>query len=160
MSLSINKTNAEEMIRKAAENKEIKVFYQPKFDSINGKAVGAEALARWIKADGTVVPPSEFVPVLEETGYITILDWYMLEEVCAFLKNRIDRGEKTVTVSVNFSRLQTAEPDYIERLCRTVDSYSVPHDTVEVEITESAMACDGNDIKVMITKIKDTRDYR
>lgn len=155
MSLSINKTNAEEMIRKAADSKEIKVFYQPKFDSINGKAVGAEALARWIKADGTVVPPSEFVPVLEETGYITILDWYMLEEVCTFLKNRIDRGEKTVTVSVNFSRLHTGEPDYIERLCRIVDGYSVPHNIIEVEITESAMACDGNDIIDFIRKIRD-----
>lgn len=155
MSLSINKSNAEEMIRKAIESKEIKVFYQPKFDSINGKAVGAEALARWIKADGTVIPPSEFVPVLEETGYVTILDWYMLEEVCAFLKNRLDKGEKTVTVSVNFSRLHTGEADYIERLCKTVDDYSVPHNIVEVEITESAMACDGNDIIEFIKKIRD-----
>lgn len=154
MSLSINRSNAEEMIRKAVENKEIKVFYQPKFDSINGKAVGAEALARWIKEDGTVIPPAEFVPLLEETGYITVLDWYMLEEVCAFLKEQLSSGGNTVTISVNFSRVHTGEADYIERLCRTVDGFSVPHDIIEVEITESAMACDGNDIIDFIGKIR------
>ncbi|HBH95853.1 MAG TPA: EAL domain-containing protein [Ruminococcaceae bacterium] len=154
MSLSINRSNAEEMIKKAVENKEIKVFYQPKFDSINGKAVGAEALARWIKEDGTVIPPAEFVPLLEETGYITVLDWYMLEEVCAFLKKQLSSGGNTVTISVNFSRVHTGEADYIERLCRTVDGFSVPHDIIEVEITESAMACDGNDIIDFIGKIR------
>lgn len=155
MSLSIKKSNAEEMIRKAVENKEIKVFYQPKFDSINGKAVGAEALARWIGADGTVIPPSEFVPLLEETGHITILDWYMLEEVCAFLRDQLDKEKNIVPVSVNFSRVHTGETDYIERLCRTVDSFSVPHSNIEVEITESAMSCDGNNIIDFIAKIRD-----
>ena len=105
MSFSFNAQNAEELITKAADNKEIRVFYQPKFDSINGKAVGAEALARWIGADGKVIPPGEFVPLLEETGLITILDWYMLKEVCAFLKNERSEGRHVVTVSVNFSRV-------------------------------------------------------
>ena len=155
MSFSFNAQNAEELITKAVDNKEIKVFYQPKFDSINGKAVGAEALARWIGADGKVIPPGEFVPLLEETGLITILDWYMLKEVCAFLKNERSEGRHVVTVSVNFSRVHTKETDFVQRLCGIVDGYSVPHELVEVEITESAMATDGNDIIDFIEKIRE-----
>ena len=155
MSFSFNAQNAEELITKAADNKEIRVFYQPKFDSINGKAVGAEALARWIGADGKVIPPGEFVPLLEETGLITILDWYMLKEVCAFLKNERSEGRHVVTVSVNFSRVHTKETDFAQRLCGIVDGYSVPHELVEIEITESAMATDGNDIIDFIAKIRE-----
>lgn len=155
MGFSFNAQNAEELITKAVDNKEIKVFYQPKFDSINGKAVGAEALARWIDADGKVIPPGEFVPLLEETGLITVLDWYMLKEVCAFLQNELKEGCHVVTVSVNFSRVHTREADYKERLCRIVDSYAVPHELVEVEITESAMATDGNNIIDFIAQIRD-----
>ena len=155
MSFSFNEQNAEELITKAVNNKEIKVFYQPKFDSINGKAVGAEALARWIGADGKVIPPGEFIPLLEETGLITVLDWYMLEEVCAFLKNERSEGRNVVTVSVNFSRVHTKEADYVQHLCGIVDGYSVPHELVEVEITESAMATDGNNIIDFIAKIRE-----
>lgn len=155
MSFSFNARNAKELITKAVENKEIKVFYQPKFDSINGKAVGAEALARWIDSDGGVISPGEFVPLLEEAELVTILDWYMLKEVCAFLKKEIGEGRHVVAVSVNFSRVHTKEPDFIRRLCETVDGYRVPHELVEVEITESAMAAGGNDIIDFIAKIRD-----
>lgn len=155
MSFSFNAQNAEEMIKKAVDSKEIKVFFQPKFDAINGKAVGAEALARWIGSDGRVIPPSEFIPLLEETGYITILDWYMLEEVCGFLKEELRNGRHAVTVSVNFSRVHTREADYTEHLCRVVDGSGIPHELIEIEITESAMATDGIDIIGFIAKIRD-----
>lgn len=156
MSFSFNVRNAEELITGAVKNGDIKVFYQPKYDSINGKAVGAEALARWIGTDGRVIPPSEFVPLLEETGLITILDWYMLEQVCKFLRDELENQRHVVTVSVNFSRVHTKETDFIRRLCSTVDGYGVPHNLVEAEITESAMATDGNDIIDFISRIRDS----
>ncbi len=156
MSFSFNVRNAEELITGAVKNGDIKVFYQPKYDSINGKAVGAEALARWIDTDGRVIPPSEFVPLLEETGLITILDWYMLEQVCKFLRDELENQRHVVTVSVNFSRVHTKETDFIRRLCSTVDGYGVPHNLVEAEITESAMATDGNDIIDFISRIRDS----
>lgn len=156
MSFSFSVRNAEELITGAVKNGDIKVFYQPKYDSINGKAVGAEALARWIDTDGRVIPPSEFVPLLEVTGLITILDWYMLEQVCKFLRDELENQRHVVTVSVNFSRVHTKETDFIRRLCSTVDGYGVPHNLVEAEITESAMATDGNDIIDFISRIRDS----
>lgn len=155
MSFEINKQNVKELIEKAMSDGEIKVFYQPKHDAINGKAVGAEALARWITDGGEVIPPAKFIPPLEETGEIMPLDWYMLESVCKFLSGEIKNNRPVVTVSVNFSRLHTEEENYSRSLCETVDKYGIPHELIEIEITESALASDENNVISFVRKIRD-----
>ncbi len=154
MSLLISKDNAEEAIKNAVDNKEIKVFYQPKFDSVNSKVAGAEALSRWIK-DDKIISPAQFVPVLEETGFITILDWYVLAQTCEFIKGELEQKHNIVTISVNFSRVHTKNKDFVQQLCDVVDSYQVPRKLIEIEITESAMAADGESIIHFIEKIRD-----
>lgn len=154
MSLLISKDNAEEAIKNAVDNKEIKVFYQPKFDSVNSKVTGAEALSRWIK-EGEVISPAQFVPILEETGFITILDWYVLAQTCEFIKGELEQKHNIVTISVNFSRVHTKNKDFVQQLCNVVDSYQVPRKLIEIEITESAMAVDGESIIHFIEKIRD-----
>lgn len=146
MSIEITKENIGGLIKKAMENKEIKVFYQPKHNAVNGKVAGAEALARWITEDGEIIPPVRFIPLLEELELISDLDWYMLDETCRFLSEEIKNGRSVVTVSVNFSRLHTNEPDFTKRLSSVVDGYGVPHKLVEIEITESALSADESKI--------------
>ena len=85
MKIDINLDNINELIHQALKNKDIKVYYQPKYDALNGKLVGAEALARWIADEKTIISPSIFVPLLETTGLVIELDWYMLDETCRFL---------------------------------------------------------------------------
>ncbi|MCM1298288.1 MAG: EAL domain-containing protein [Firmicutes bacterium] len=155
MSITIDKSNIKELTERAMENGDIKVYYQPKHDAINGKAVGAEALARWIAPDGEVISPGRFVPLLEEMGLIMPLDWYMLENVCKFLNGELKAGRPVVVISVNCSRLHTVEKDYAERLCATVDKYAVPHELIEIEITESALASDEGDVISFVRKIRD-----
>ena len=121
MSIEITRENIGALIKSAIDNKEIKVFYQPKHNAVNGKVAGAEALARWITSDGEMISPGRFIPLLEELGLISDLDWYMLEETCRFLSEEIKNGRRVVTVSVNFSRLHTSEPDFAKRLSDTVD---------------------------------------
>ena len=98
----------EELSREVAvamEEHELKVYYQPKYDALTSKLIGAEALVRWIKKDGTMVMPGSFIPQLEEGQDILALDWYMLREVCSFLKKQKEESVHSVPVAVNFSRM-------------------------------------------------------
>lgn len=132
-------TNILSDVQKAYERKEIKAYFQPQYDAITGKMVGAEALSRWIKEDGTFVMPDEYIPHLEESDAILELDWYMLNEVCISLTEQKKQGIPQVKISVNFSRKHISDIQFSENLCRIVDSYGISHDMIEIEITESAM---------------------
>lgn len=124
----------------AMESGGIKVYYQPKYDAITGRLKGAEALARWIMPDGRVISPADFIPAAEETGFITELDLYILRSVCAFLKKRLSNKLRTVPIAVNFSRRHLDDKDFSRKICNIVDSFEVPHEHIEAEITESAIA--------------------
>lgn len=126
-------------IQDAMANHEFKAYYQPQYDAITYKLKVAEALVRWIKPDGTIVFPGDFIPVLEKSGAICELDWYMVEEACKMLKYQREKGIKAVPVSVNFSRYHIGEEGFIERLCGIMDKYGIPHKLLQVEITESAI---------------------
>ncbi|MCM1273500.1 MAG: EAL domain-containing protein, partial [Clostridium sp.] len=125
-------------VNEAMNNHELKVYYHPQYDAITSKLVGAEALVRWVKPDGSIIMPGSFIPQLEEDNAILDLDWYMLREVCDFLKRQREQNIHSVTVAVNFSRRHIYEDDFVERLCKIVNEYDVPRKMIEVEITESA----------------------
>ena len=141
-------------IREAMSKGELKAYYQPQYDSITSRLKSAEALARWVRADGMVVPPMAFIPELERTGGITELDWYICEKVCCMLKKQESYGGKRVPVSVNFSRVHVREKDFADRLSALVDSYGLPHELLEVEITESAMVNESDRILEWIDYIR------
>lgn len=142
-------------IEKALENCEFKAFYQPQYDAVTSRLVSAEALARWIKPDGKLVPPVNFIPVAEKTDLILKIDWYILNEVCRFIKKRRDEKHRCVTIAVNFSRKHVAEPDFKDRLCRVVDSYGIPRELIEVELTESAIMRDSEAIVKFVSEIRE-----
>lgn len=141
-------------IREAMHNQELKVYYHPQYDAITSKLVGAEALVRWVKPDGSIVMPGSFIPQLEEDNAILELDWYMLRGVCAFLKRQREENIHSVTVAVNFSRRHIYEEDFVERLCAIVSEYDVPRKMIEVEITESAFVDQSERIAQRIEKIR------
>lgn len=142
-------------ILRAMEKREIQVYYQPQYDALTGKLAGAEALARWIKEDGSVVMPGSFIPLLEQGTEIRELDWYMLKEVCMFLGQQEKENIHTVPVAVNFSRQHVEEEDFVKKLCKVVDSYGVPHAKLEVEITESVFAGQEETIAEWIYEIRE-----
>lgn len=143
-----------EKIRQALADGEFRAFYQPQYNAVTGKLVSAEALARWIKPDGSVVSPAEFIPCAEKTDLILEIDWYMLHRVCEFQKKRIEEKHRCVPVAVNFSRKHIAESNFRQRLCDVVDSYCVPRKLIEVEITESAMIHDSETIVNLVSDIR------
>ncbi len=142
-------------IKEAMEKHEFQAYYQPQYDAITSKLVGAEALVRWIKPDKTFVMPGAFIPSLEENEAICDMDWYMLKEVCAFLQKQRQENVHMVTVAVNFSRMHLYEGDFLKRLCDTVDAYGVPRRLIEVEITESAFVDQSEKIAEWIASIRD-----
>lgn len=115
---------------------EFVVYYQPKVRIADKSIYGAEALVRWVR-DGQVVTPARFIPQLEREGSVCRLDYYMLEQVCGFLKSRLDKGQKIVPVSVNFSRRHLEESDLVERITGTIDRFGIDRSYIEIELTES-----------------------
>lgn len=124
--------------QKALQDHELYIVLQPQCRTTDGKIVGAESLARWRKPDGSMVSPGTFVPVLERYGFVTDMDTYIWEEVCAWQKSWVDRGHLPMPVSVNVSQIDIYTidvPDFFEELLR---KYDLPVDAIKIEITESA----------------------
>lgn len=120
----------------ALNGNEFEVYYQPKVRIKDKKIFGAEALVRWNR-DGRVIAPADFVPLLERDGSVIKLDYYVLEQVCKWLKNRIDSGLEPLRISVNFSRKHLEEEDLLENIVKTIDKYGLEHKYIEIELTES-----------------------
>lgn len=139
----------------AMANREIQVYYQPKYDATTNRLKSAEALARWIRKDGSVVLPELFLPSLEQSDAITVLDWYMVEEVCAFLERLKAEGIKPQPVSINFSRWHLHEEDMPKRLAALADSHHLDHNLIVVEITESAMIDEEERMREMVAELHD-----
>lgn len=142
-------------IENAIKNKELIAYYQPQYDTVTHKLSSAEALVRRRLPSGEIALPGSFIPAAEETDLIMEIDWYMLEQVCGFLKRRIEAELRCVPIAVNFSRRHLSEEGFTERLCGTVDSFGVPRRYIEVEITESAMISCENDIVAFVETVRD-----
>lgn len=129
----------EQSVPDAIKNREFVVYYQPKVDiskQLDFKLNGAEALVRWNK-NGTMVPPGEFVPLLEKSGLISLIDYYVFEQVCIDINDWISRGITPVKVSSNFSRRHLQDKDFASKVESIIKKHNVDTKYLEIEITES-----------------------
>lgn len=137
----------------AMQSGEFLVYYQPKVSISGRKICGAEALARWNRG-GSLVSPASFIPVLEQEGSICALDYYVLESVCRYLKNRLKLGKEAVTISVNFSRRHLEEEDLLQNIISVIDRYGIDHSYIEIELTESEDFQDFERITTLVNGLK------
>ena len=114
----------------------IVIYYQPKVDSITGKIVGAEALARWVK-DGNVISPGVFIPVLERTGKIAKLDLFVLDRACHDISHYRSIGNKTVPLSCNISRKDLLVPGFYRSIVNIIEKYNLNYEDIVIEVTET-----------------------
>ncbi|MBR4201548.1 MAG: GGDEF domain-containing protein [Oscillospiraceae bacterium] len=142
----------------ALRNEEFKVFYQPKIDIETGALAGAEALCRWFR-NGKIVPPVEFIPILEETTEICKLDFYMLDHVCKDLRRWLDEGRKVVRISVNLSRKHMMDIDLLQTILDIIDRNGVPHQYIEVELTETTTDVEFRDLKRVVHGLQQSGIY-
>ena len=127
----------ESRMHEALENHEFRPYLQPKWNMETDHIAGAEALVRWVNKDGTVIPPGDFIPVFEKNGFIEQVDFYMLEQICKYIRNMIDEGREVYPVSINQSRYLLYDPNYIMKVQQIMLKYRVPKGLIELEITET-----------------------
>lgn len=125
---------------KALDEGQFIVYFQPKYDLEGYNPGGAEALVRWRKPDGTIVSPGEFIPIFEKNGFITKLDFYVWEKVCQFIRQELDEGREPAPISVNVSRVNLYNPNFLESLIDLVEKYKIPPRYLHLELTESAFS--------------------
>jgi len=138
------KRTIENNMHKALVNNEFRVFYQPKHSAVTGELIGAEALIRWIHPKYGFMSPGDFIPIFEETGFVTEADIFVWNRTCQNLKKWTDSGLKVVPVSVNASKLDFLKKDFEERLNKGVRDNQVSPELLHIEVTESQMAHDSD----------------
>lgn len=148
--------DVEAKMEKALANREFTMFLQPKYRLANDRLEGAEALARWWINGRYVMYPTDFIPIFEKNGFVVNLDIYMFEEACKFIRNLIDSGKEPITISTNFSRLHLLKGGFVERLREIASRYAVPHNLLEVEITESSMVGNEALLKTVLSELHET----
>ena len=135
----------------AIQSGEIRVWYQPQVDYESGRIIGAEALCRWKHAERGWIPPSEFIPALEEAGLIYDLDSFVWEQVCKDLHRWNEEGKHRIA-SVNLSRADfTKAKDLPEQFRSLIRQYALTPDQLHLEITETAYV-ENPDLLISVTK--------
>ncbi len=142
-------------IKDAIVKKEICTFVQPQYDVIKQKFTGMEALVRWIHPKKGLIPPNDFIPICEEHGIISEIDFYVLEQICVYLQEKIITNPNILTVAINQSRKTIHKPNYINRVLETVDKYKIPHHLIEFEVTESAYITNNAKTVFILNQLKD-----
>lgn len=137
------------------QKKQFKVYLQPRFSMRELKVVGAEALVRWEREDGSILYPDSFIPYYEKNGRILELDMQVFEQVVAFLAKNKALGRKQYPISVNASILHATDGETVDRYLEILNRYGVEPDLVEVELTETATISDYDSVKRWFRQLQD-----
>ncbi len=155
----VHKRNTEEYqilseFQKGLDNHEIFFCLQPQCRVSSGRIVGAESLARWRTAEGRIIPPARFVPILEKHGIVTNLDKYIWDGVCAWLRRWIDAGNTPVPISVNVSQIDIFSIDVPDFFNGLLEKYRLPARLIKIEITESAYVEDTAAVRETVRRLR------
>ncbi len=134
---------------------QFEVYLQPQINPQSEAIAGAEALVRWNHPKRGVVPPSDFIPIFEKSGYITKLDYYVWEKVCEMLSNWKKQGRKNISVSVNISAKDFYYINIYNIFTELTNRYDIEPSQIKLEITESALM---NDVTSQVDLIKQLQD--
>ena len=135
------KIELESALHKAIERHELVLHYQPKVDVRGARMVGAEALMRW-RRNGVLVPPGDFIPLAEETGLITPLSEWAIREAARQARIWQDNFGFADSIAVNLPSRLFERTDLVEYIHNAVTTYGVPHHAIELEITETGLMKD------------------
>ncbi len=153
---TLERLEFESDLRHALERDELVLHYQPKVDIVSGRITGTEALLRWNHPRRGLVAPNDFIPLAEETGLIGPIGEWVLASACARNKAWQDRGLANLTVAVNLSARQFADPKLLSKLTHIIQSSGIETSTVQLEITESMVMTHGASAVEVLEALKAT----
>lgn len=142
-------------MNRALNEEQFDVFLQPKYNILNGRVCGAEALVRWIHPNKGIISPAEFIPLFERNGFIAKLDYYVWEKVCQYIRRWLDEGRHVQPISVNVSRVNVYNPNIVNIFCELVEKYNVPPELLGLELTESAYTDNPTAISDVMSKLQE-----
>lgn len=134
----LHEKEIESQMEKALAEGEFIAYYQPKYSTKEQKLIGAEALVRWRRSDGIIVPPYQFVPLFERNGFINKVDRYMFELVCRQQMRWLKQGLIPVPISVNMSRMCLYDPHIVDEYIGVLNGSGLSAAYIKLELTESA----------------------
>ena len=143
----------ESRLSAAIDDDQLQLYFQPRYDS-DDRVTGAEALLRWHDDQRGWVSPSEFVPLAEQSDLIHALDSWVIRRICRTLRQWFDAGQETVPIAINLSAANLGQPAIVETLIETCREYHVPPEALEVELTESAVVADVEQVRDSLLRLK------
>ena len=152
---AMHRVAMEQELHQALENEEFRLVYQPKVDCMSGRLIGAEALIRWHHPERGLVPPDEFIGIAEETGLIREIGEWVLWEACRQTKEWLDASLPPLRVAINVSPLQFRKDDMASKVELILQSFQLPADVIELEVTEGAVM---ENTETSIRKLHDLHD--
>lgn len=148
-------TRLQNDLKEALLNNEFKVYYQPKVDTSTGELSGVEALVRWIKHDGEIIPPNKFISFAETRGLIGYISEKVTREACIQNKKWQDSQKSKFRTAVNLSAFQLQDKELFEKIQGVLDETGLLPEFFEVEITESVIMKNFKQSIYTLDKLRD-----
>lgn len=151
-----HRLHLENELRKAITGEQLMLMYQPQVDAITHEMVGVEALVRWVHPQDGIISPADFIPLAEETGLVTLLGRWVLNEACRQMTEWKANGLDHIKMSVNVSPKQLYCDSFVAHVAGVLETYKLSPSGLQLEMTESTLMGDVEDIVRRLTNIKKT----
>ena len=151
----MTEVNVTSQMPSALANNEFVLWFQPQYKTATNELSGAEVLCRWVKPDGTIFPPTLFIPIAEKNGFIVTLDKLIWRQAFEKMHKWLDEGLNPAPISVNISRVSLESDSMVYAIKRLDEEFKIPHHLIHFEITESAYM---HDVDALISRINAIRE--
>ena len=142
-------------LRKAIQNGELVVYYQPKINFVDQSIYGFEALVRWNHPEKGIIPPGMFIPLAEQTSLISEIGRLVIQQTAKQIRQWNDRGYNDICVSVNIVAQQLRRGQLLDDLDEAIAINKISGASLELEITESSLVENSDSVKNLLNQIKD-----
>ena len=152
---AVRRARFEAELRHVVDRDELEMYYQPQIETRSGSVAGVEALIRWQPENGSIIMPSVFIPIAEETGMIGKIGRWALEESCKQFAEWRASGLSLQTISVNVSARQITGSGFVETVRNVIESTGIEPGSLELELTESVLVDDRDNAARTLNELKE-----